>query len=846
MEFAPGMVGRNMNINNAVRAMSPDSNMHKANSGPQTRPRDYKGGVSLNGADSDRTSAALPWHGSIWNSNAIGAGFGTAARDNSRPRENGTYNDHIEGKTGSGSLVASSESDNWNLNRTRWRDNTAAIPHVRSSGVSPVRKQSLVQPEPSQQFVDSNSSAFFPVSRPSAVGMAPSTMLPKPLLDPTSNNFTAARRPDPLAASSFANFAFTQNDAASRPEATAGSWHDAASVHSPTDDRRSVANSEYFGPSSASASRSGSLPPSRHGNEPIQFGQNADPFSRYAQSGQRQHASFSVANGRAYPERSGSIQSDTMHMLSRFSLEHDADTGAMSHRPSISTNNGLGSTFSPAVNGTLLSHEAFPEQQTLGRTEDSSYGNGVTFAHNGQTTIGQINEMGFPFRPVNFDAHTRSAPNGTGVRQSPYYSSTHTPGFDHLNPEQTLAQQTLANRNNLAVVQNKLQGYQQLQQERRNFITPTQTQQSQFQQYLAAQQLQNAYSFRFPIAGALPVPHLPPNMMPAMPAFAPIEAPTGPRVTAAPEVTVMSDKLLYFRQATKANRRIELKEIFGFIVEFSGDQHGSRFIQQKLEVANSDEKDKVFREIQENSLQLMQDVFGNYVIQKFFEHGDQTQKKFLANRMKGHVLELSCGMYGCRVVQKALEYVLVDQQASIVKELEKDVLKCVRDNNGNHVIQKVIERVPIEYIGNIIDAFRGQVGSLATNSFGCRVVQRLLEKCPEPKRRFILAELHAEGPKLISDQYGNYVTQHILECGLPEDRAKIITAVRAQLLTFSKHKFASNVVEKCLQFGTDEQSRDIMLTIIQNNERGENMLPTLIKDSYGNYVIRMLFIFYLR
>lgn len=63
------------------------------------------------------------------------------------------------------------------------------------------------------------------------------------------------------------------------------------------------------------------------------------------------------------------------------------------------------------------------------------------------------------------------------------------------------------------------------------------------------------------------------------------------------------------------------QDIVGSIVEFSGDQHGSRFIQQKLETANSEEKQLVFDEILPNALQLMTDVFGNYVIQKFFEHG---------------------------------------------------------------------------------------------------------------------------------------------------------------------------------------------------------------------------------
>lgn len=56
------------------------------------------------------------------------------------------------------------------------------------------------------------------------------------------------------------------------------------------------------------------------------------------------------------------------------------------------------------------------------------------------------------------------------------------------------------------------------------------------------------------------------------------------------------------------------QDIFGHIVEFSGDQHGSRFIQQKLEDATDEEKQRVFDEIVPiKTTQLIQDVFGNYV-----------------------------------------------------------------------------------------------------------------------------------------------------------------------------------------------------------------------------------------
>lgn len=48
----------------------------------------------------------------------------------------------------------------------------------------------------------------------------------------------------------------------------------------------------------------------------------------------------------------------------------------------------------------------------------------------------------------------------------------------------------------------------------------------------------------------------------------------------------------------------------------SADQYGSRFIQQKLETATTEEKNMVYQEIMPKALALMTDVFGNYVIQK--------------------------------------------------------------------------------------------------------------------------------------------------------------------------------------------------------------------------------------
>ena len=79
------------------------------------------------------------------------------------------------------------------------------------------------------------------------------------------------------------------------------------------------------------------------------------------------------------------------------------------------------------------------------------------------------------------------------------------------------------------------------------------------------------------------------------------------------------------------------------------DQHGSRFIQQRLESAVPDEKQRIWDEILPDAYSLMTDVFGNYVVQKMFEVGTPKQRASLTGKMEKQVVHLSNHMYGCRV-----------------------------------------------------------------------------------------------------------------------------------------------------------------------------------------------------
>ncbi|KDR81636.1 hypothetical protein GALMADRAFT_239707 [Galerina marginata CBS 339.88] len=283
----------------------------------------------------------------------------------------------------------------------------------------------------------------------------------------------------------------------------------------------------------------------------------------------------------------------------------------------------------------------------------------------------------------------------------------------------------------------------------------------------------------------------------------------------------------------------ELKEIYGHIIEFSGDQHGSRFIQQKLEVAEDDEKQKIFEEIVPlKTEQLIRDVFGNYVIQKFFEFGTRAQRDILAEVIEQQVVTLSLHIYGCRVVQRAVDYISEAQQSAIIRHLEQDILTCIKDAHGNHVIQKLVEVVDpgrLTFLPMICD----NILELSTHPYGCRVLQRCLENLSEEHTRDLMGAIHRHTLELMQDQYGNYVIQFIIDQGRDRDKAIVISRIRSNLVKLSQHKYASNVCEKAL-ICSDSEIRHVLINEVMTTPTAdsENPILTMIKDQYANYVLQ--------
>ncbi|KAH0609841.1 uncharacterized protein H6S33_012387 [Morchella sextelata] len=835
------------------------------------------------------------WGTSAIGSTTIGSGFGATTSSNNERRGS------LEGKQGSSSLLAGSgEHEPWSNTKPTavgWTGESTspalsnvAISQDHSRSPARLRSQQYDSPQTSSEVPRTSSPYYSSIPRQAAVGQGPSMSQ-----SPSSKSYL-----DPASAVSFGETLDFQNGGRGRGlemgqgfgdrrhlGSVLGAIEDEDPNH--TNRGRVVSNprgvntgAEILGTSVSSASRSESLPPQQRANStpptynPNQTPQEAAGYGAYTHVPTSHPASHGPnhpnvgnypvgAQGRYTDLTRDTRQAEMLAQFRQVSVEDENDQFPDRRRLPFT-----GSFNQPQNNPGNLNYpsqpsfadyqyqqqqrqnaQAVPQSSSPWATEEGTYTRGQegfsNDQYNGDGYVEGYNE--FRTRPYervgamspgdqNVDFQRRSLaspyyPNGTTPPQQGDFRSASRGATARTPPSVQLGLNHEKLRQRLLVTQQQQQSphLSQSQTIMRDQLYRTQQQQQQQQQ--------------FPMSG--PYDYTYSNLRMQMPAYpggspiSPLAAPTHPAARRHDDIGSLRSALLEeFRSNSKSNKRYELKDIYGHVVEFSGDQHGSRFIQQKLETANSDEKDIVFAEIKPNSLQLMTDVFGNYVIQKFFEHGNQLQKSVLAKQMENHVLTLSLQMYGCRVVQKALEHILTEQQATLVKELDGHVLKCVKDQNGNHVVQKAIERVPAEHIQFIIKAFHGQVQTLATHPYGCRVIQRMLEHCDETAQASLLQELHFCTQALVQDQYGNYVTQHVIEHGKAEDRAKIVNLVTSQLLHFSKHKFASNVVEKSIAFGSPDQKREIVKVVCATRPDGTSPLQILMRDQYGNYVIQKL------
>lgn len=301
-----------------------------------------------------------------------------------------------------------------------------------------------------------------------------------------------------------------------------------------------------------------------------------------------------------------------------------------------------------------------------------------------------------------------------------------------------------------------------------------------------------------------------------------------------------------------AKSQVLLRDVLSHVAELAQDTEGSRFLQAKLETANTAERREVFEALLPKMEMLAGDSSGSAVVQKLLDICTPDQRRAIVERFRQSVVKLSLKMHGCRVIQKAFQVCPPELQSMLAGELKHGVLDCIKSMHGNHVVQKCIEQMPPESVSFVVEAVEDKAEAMAAHIYGCRIIQRLLEHCTPKRLERMLRQILRSIRKLSTDPYGNYVIRHILEHGNPEHKKSIVNEVCNHVLELGKDKHASNVVEKCFEASTTgehasflKEERQRLIRAVLGPDRVDpsdrsSPLVQLMDDRFGKYVANSL------
>ncbi|OWB73593.1 RNA binding protein [[Candida] boidinii] len=275
------------------------------------------------------------------------------------------------------------------------------------------------------------------------------------------------------------------------------------------------------------------------------------------------------------------------------------------------------------------------------------------------------------------------------------------------------------------------------------------------------------------------------------------------------------------------------------ILELSRDQYGCRWLQKKIDEDFNTNFPLIFNAVYQHSTELMMDPFGNYLIQKLLIKCSHNDINLILTNVSVSIFEISKNQHGTRACQKLIDCLQTSTHFKLLQEsLSPYIVNLIQDLNGNHVIQKCIQKFQNSDLQFIIDSICGNMVQVSTHKHGCCVLQKCLTKSNHAQINQLGQEIIRNAIILTQDPFGNYVVQYLITLEIMELNKDLVTLMGPFIGELSVQKFSSNVVEKCLRIQFNVGNDTSYVNPLYDSLLLPNVLQTLIKDQFGNYVIQ--------
>lgn len=187
-------------------------------------------------------------------------------------------------------------------------------------------------------------------------------------------------------------------------------------------------------------------------------------------------------------------------------------------------------------------------------------------------------------------------------------------------------------------------------------------------------------------------------------------------------------------------------------------RRGSRIVQRAMELATTDDQERIVEKIKGFVLEALQSPHANYVLQKCLEVMPPQKLEFVARELKGQAVFVAKHRFGCRILQRAIEHWPPAHSEDWIQEVLTNANHLVRHEFGNYVIQHILQFGTSCQKHQIADILLTDATSFAKHKIASHVVCRALSHClPDDVQR--LNEALSEEKDLSRTHNGSFVVR---------------------------------------------------------------------------------------
>lgn len=272
----------------------------------------------------------------------------------------------------------------------------------------------------------------------------------------------------------------------------------------------------------------------------------------------------------------------------------------------------------------------------------------------------------------------------------------------------------------------------------------------------------------------------------------------------------------------------------GNFIDVIKTHKGSRIFQKYLKNTHVDIIHQIYKEINSNLVEILNDSYANYFIKKFFVYLNQKDRVDFLQRIQTSLISLSLSSIGTYPIQGIIEQVgsKIEKKIILNSILSSIDVFCV-DTYGTHIIEKMLNCFEEDLTNPIIEYISDNFLDLANNNNGICVAKKVLsfthkKKLHEKLKKDVINNLFS----LVEQPYGNYVIKVIIEKWDDSEVDEIVSPFVGKYSSLSLQKYGSNIVESLIE--KNQSYLKYFIDEVSSNGR----IAEVMKSCYGNYVVQ--------